>query len=364
MYKVQFDAYLDKNLINNFKRDIRHDVIENGIDAALEKDLEKYKKELLWAINSRNPNVREQDKQILTEEGLEPTVILPKSDEDILKKLTGIDISKIRGTKDYTSSVESNVVVSNDFRLKLRLPLSPFETFEENYEKAKQFFNKSIFVFGTGAGRTKYLYNPGIDISQYVKVVCSTDVGDTGRSRQVFESYKDSNNRPRQASSEIGRYAEWSLKQEGVQRILQSNSGFIDLTEVINKIKEGNLQDAELLLRDKKLGNKGEELTQKLDDIKKEVNLNPDMEAYAKIVKLVGSMELDKKITPEKVIYSLVVDQPDGEVSRTFDDLYTYVLKDVSLWIGYSSPDWIKTLEDIINKLITRYQNAANPTKV
>lgn len=364
MYKVKFEARIDQKFVDKFKKEIRNSVIENGLDVTLEKDLEKYKKELLWAINSKNPNVKEQDKVIATEEGLEKTIILPKSDEDIIKQLTGLDLSKVRGSKDYTTSVESKVAIINDGRVRLRLPLGPYETFEENYERAKNFFNSAIYVSSDGAARTRYLLNTGYDLSMDVKVVCSRENGDTTRSRQVFESYKNSNIRPRQSKSEIGNYAEWTLKQSGVAKMLNSKTGFVDLTQIVSKIKEGKIEEAFKIVETKNFGIRHTEITQKLDDLRQEKNLNPDMEAYTKITKLISSMSVEKIIKQEKVQYNLMVEDSEGETTDTYNNLYTYVLKDVSLWIGYSSPEWIKQLENIIQKLISKYENAANPTKV
>ena len=364
MYKVKFEARLDQKFVEKFKKEIKNSVINNGLDKVLQQDLEKYKKELLWSINSQNPSVKEADKQILMEEGLEKTVILPKADEDILKTLTGVDLTKIRTTKDYTTAVESKVALVNDGRVRLRLPLSPYETFEENYQRAKDYFNSAIYVGSQGAGNTRYLYNTGFDLSYDVKVVCSTDTGDTPDARKVFESYQTSNRRPRQERSEIGRFAEWTLKQSGVARIFQDNNGFVDLTEVVNKIKQGNIEEATLILQNKNLGTKGQEIFNKLEDIKSQSNLNPEMEAYTKIIKLVSSMTLEKLIKDNKTQYSIQVDETEGETSEKYNSLYNYILKDVGMWVGYSSPDWIKHLEDLITKIIKTHESSTNPTKV
>jgi hypothetical protein len=75
-------------------------------------------------------------------------------------------------------------------------------------------------------------------------------------------------------------------------------------------------------------------------------------------------MSIEKLIKNEKTQYYIEVDEPEGETSDKYNDLYNYILKDVGIWIGYTSVDWVKHLESLISKIIKRYENAANPTKV
>ena len=90
------------------------------------------------------------------------------------------------------------------------------ESFDDHFNKAKNFYNEALYVFTDGAGNTKYYANPGVDLSQYVKIVCSRETGDTQKSRNRFDTHKDRRG-----------YADWALKGEVINRIYNS---FIDVS--------------------------------------------------------------------------------------------------------------------------------------
>jgi hypothetical protein len=326
--------------------------IENGFDYILKSSAKELQIDLKYLVNNKMPSDKKEE--IINNED-NTQVTLPKSDEDLIKHLTGVDLKKVRKNRDFTSSIDANVVVSKDNRLKLRFPISEFETFDENYVRAKQYFNNAIFVFKQGT-KTRYVLNPGIDLSNYIKVVCSTDVGDTPRSEQVFESYRDSKKRPRQNASETGRYAEWSLKQEGVKQILNSKSGFIDLTDIIDTIKNGKLEEVEEKLARIQPSIQTQQIKQKLDELKTG-NTSPNMQAYLNIIKLINSIVVTKKVTKNKVNYFLQANSTNTN-STEYDDLYSELLRQIKLWTTVESPEWQAAFIEKAKELIKLFQRA------
>lgn len=349
MEQLTFEVKLENfQELEIFKEAIKKDVIETGLDLPIQNSLEELKNQLRFILNEKVPAINSSNTK--APEGI-PNLDMPKSDQELLQHLTGIDIDKIRGTKDYTSGIEAGVVVSDNYRVRLRLPVSSEEDIEENYQKAIQFFNNAIIVFKDSVGNLQYYLNPGIDLSQFVKIVCSRDNGVTERSKDKFEKYKSSNRMTRQGQSEIGRFTEWSLKQVGVQEILKN---FINITPVIGALKSGDYDEASFLLGRNKNGSRTNDLIDKVDDLKNGKNLGPSAASYNNLVQLVANLDIEKTITSEETEYKLVSKYNSTETG--IDDFLFEVTKEAKLWIITNTNKWIYALVRIIEKTISTFE--------
>lgn len=335
-----------------FKIQIREKVIEKGLDSSVEGSLQKLKQDLNYLVNTRIKAAASTDNQ---KDALNNTkVILPKSDQEILKHLTGVDLDKINKSKDYSTPIKDGVLLVDNYRVRLRLPISPFSEFDEVFAQAKKFFNEALFVIRDG-NRVRYLKNPGIDISEFVKVVCSRDTGDTDRARKKFEHYRDSNSMSRQGNSDIGRFAEWSLKQDGMRKIMDRNSGFVDMTSIIDKIKEGEIDEAVALaknIQDKASGTRIVEQVQKLGNNEA---VNPTTRAYLNVIQLIKNLKIVKNIYPEVVTYGL--SSTIGEDVEE-QDLYQEIQKNITLWLIENDNIWFSELVKVAEKTIQDFYKA------
>lgn len=347
MFKTELT--FDLKLLETFPKlikSIRKNVIENGVDETLNQSISELKEDLYYIINEKIPAL--ETSKSSTTLGL-PEVELPKSDQELLNHFTGIDLTKIRTNKDYTSAVESNVLLSNDYRLRLRLPIGPDESLAEDFEKAVKFFNTATIVFKDGAGKVQYYLNPGIDMRQYVKIVCSRDTGITERTEKKFNAYKNSNRMTRQSNSDMGRFSEWSLTQQGARFVRDS---FINITTAMDFIKQGNYEQATAELSKNKNGPKVQDFIDKTQDLKNDSNLKPDTQVYNNILKLIKNVKIIKSIKIKEITYSLLTSYDGNDNHQFFEEMDELMV----LWHIENDRKWFNALVNAAEKVIAEYE--------
>jgi hypothetical protein len=336
--KVDLKTIDDFNL---FIKDVRKDIIENGLDETLDKSVEELRDSLKFTINEKIRGSTDPDKTKITEDLGDYKLDMPKSDQEILKFLTGIDVDQIRKRKDFTSAVESNVAFIQDNRVRYRLNMDANENFDIQYKKAIDFYNKAIFVNVDSRGNLQYYVNPGIDLSTHVKVVCSRETGDTSKSRKRFDTHKNRRG-----------FADWALKQDAVKDLVLKN--FINISDVVDKIKDGNYSDAEAILQRAKSNKNTSDLTQKISDLKTKKNLTPGIEAHNNIMSLVNNLKILKKISKEKVTYTLISNFDDSNPNNK--DFFEEMRKAITLWSISNHNFWFATLVEQTEKIIQEYE--------
>lgn len=339
-------------LLEILKKDIQKNLVEKGLDLPITKALPQLKTELKFFTNNQ-ATVITPDSSKTPEQNALSFSTMPKSDADIIKYITGLDVDKLRKTGDYTTAIDSKVVIVNDNRVRFRLPISDYETFDETLHRATSFFNQAIFIMVDGSGNIKYFMNPGIDLSKFVKIVCSTDVGDTTKSRNKFTNYRDGNRMSRQGDSDIGRFAEWSLKQNFVKTITNPSSGLIDLTKVVQEIKEGNYDDAIRIAGSMKVGNNQFDLIQKINNIKDRKELTPEMAAHSNIISLINNLKIFKDIKNNEVSYELISSYTEDASGTKFFDL---IYNDINVWIIQNSVSWFKQFVKVAEDILSKYK--------
>jgi len=353
MFQVELKANLKaKEDLEKLTVAIRKDVIENGLDKALTEDLEKLKASLKYIVNEgirRDTDVQEQM------DPRELKISIPRSDEEIIKHLTGLDLTKFMKTKDFSNLTDAGVVMAFDRKrhgykvdeftghpmssgVNVRMPMSALDTFEAQYNMAVNYFNSSLFIFEEN-GKLTYYLNPGINMTQYVKVVCSNQSGDNQRSRDKFEQH-----RLRRG------FADWTMLAEGLEVV---KSKFINLNDVIDRIKEGDFSEAENIMRNNGLRtHKATDLLDRMDNLTKKKKLDPSTEAYVNIVNLIKNLKISKRITKEKVTYTLVssyneTDEDPGDFFKKMDSAISY-------WKISNHRKWFTALVQEAEKVIKR----------
>lgn len=360
MVKLKFDANTEvlKDL-DKLREAVRKEIVFGGLDERLASDVMKLRKQLLRAINQAK-----QEKVDPATAGESPTSTT-KSEAELLKHFTGLDPDMIKKSKDFTKLIEGKVAfVRRDANmmgddkapsrmspgLSYRLDMSQYDTFESQHARAIDYFNNSLYVIEEG-GQRKVFANPGgHDLSRFVKVICTREQGDTPAARKRFEKYRNGNNRDRNADK--AGFADWTLQKEGIDYIRKN---FVDLTEVIEKIKEGEEDEAVNMVNRK--GNRSESInkfSEKVQNIKDRKNLNPSTEAYLNLIKLVRSLKILKRITEDKVEYSLITN--DSSSTQESDDQFVDNIKNtIYMWEVSHQEKWVSTLLRKINKLLEKY---------
>jgi len=247
---MKFQDDFSKELIK-LKRDIRTRIVYNGLDERLVSDIRELKTDLLDYINNKKQEVNTAVDTVTQE-----VANIPQSDKELIKHYTGLDLDKFKKTKQISDLVDNEVAFIKKDRnafpvyyktssmspgIEYQLDMTQYDTFDTQYAKAQDYFNNALYVFEEN-GKRYYFKNPGShDLTQFIKVLCSPEVGDTAKSRERFEKYRTGNNRQRNVDKQG--IAIWTLKKEGLDYI---RNHFVDLTSTIDNIKQGDFDQAEL----------------------------------------------------------------------------------------------------------------------
>jgi tetratricopeptide (TPR) repeat protein len=336
--------------ITKIKEKMKPEIIDKSLDSRLTLDLANLKEKLLVMLNNDQKSVLEVKNQNLTDTQIK----VRKSDEELIKHLTGVDLTKVSKTKDYNTLADGKLaVISNRVTdgaskidqlngaptsrmssgVNLRLPIGEADSFESQYNQALNYYNNAVFVFIDNNGKANYYVNPGIDMSRFVKVVCSREAGNTVKSSDKWDSHRDKRG-----------FADWTLLKEGLDVIKRD---FINITDVIEKLKEGDYDEAKhIYSRVGKNNTQSNEIFNKIDDLKQKKDLSPTVESYNNIVKLIRNLKLEKTIKEDSTFYTLV--STYDETVKDYANFQDKIKEEADLWQISNEQDWIKTLVDSI----------------
>lgn len=321
-----------EKLITDIRKTIKNKVIDVALDSELNKDLQALKAKLMTTIAKEIIS----PVPIQTVDAVEEQVPVKKSDQEMIQHLTGVDLNKLNKTKDFNTLADGKLaIVKNKVKAKidkatgeptskmsagvnLRLPMSAGDTFENQQSKALNYYNNAMFVFPDNNGVTNYYLNPGMDLSQYVKVVCSTEAGDG----------KVSTDRWDRIAKHGSEHADWTLLRSGLDVVKQS---FINITDVVDKMKEGEFDTASGVLQ--KVGQKAQSIgtfNEKIDDLKKDKKLDPSVSSYNNAVKLIKNLKLEKSIRKDRTFYTLVSTY-DAD-SKDYQNFQQKLMHEVKMW--------------------------------
>lgn len=342
-----------EKLINKLRTDVM-----TSVEKPVMNSLEEFKAILLSKIEETLPATEQKLNLNIPEEERPP--VFPKGTEETLKEIFKVNLEKYRKTSDYTHSIESNVCTVDNNRVRLRLSIGPDEQFDENYQKAVKFFNNCIFAIKIN-GQVRYIYNPGIDLSRFVKIVCSTYVGDTLKSRKVFNSYKESLNRPTENQSEYGRFATWSLKQEGLKQVLGAKGGLINVTSIIKDVQDGNTESALEKLKGIKSSPITKELENNIKNSQQSNSTGNGFKAYQDARKLIKSLEIKKTTKEGKVELAVQGQEPSGAaITYDYEILKNKVENLISTWNLVNERVWLEHIMKAIDKVIKEIMRDEN----
>lgn len=349
--KISVDNIKALQGIQKIKDQLKPEVINKSLDQQLSADIAALKQNLLSLLNKDQKSKVEVKDQSLGETQIQ----VRQSDQEIIKHLTGVDIAQVSKTRDYNTLADGKVAVIANRTAKhglvdhlngpaaskmssgvnLRLPIGEADTFSSQYNQALQYYNNSMFVFVDDNGKSNYYVNPGIDMTPYVKVVCSTEGGDTTKSNNRWDVHRTNRGS-----------ADWTLFSTGVAKIKKD---FINMTDVVDKVKEGDYEEAKNLYNHISKGSSKTDVIEKIDNLQKNENLNPTTDAYNNTIKLIKNLKLQKTIKEDSVSYTLV--STYDETTKDFENFQDKLREEASLWQISNEQIWIKTLVEAIVRL-------------
>jgi len=347
--------------IKKLKKEVRAQIVLAGLDERMSSDVISLKKELLNMVN----RARLENKNPTTPETDEPKLTISQSESELIKHFTGLDVETIKKNKDFTKLVENKVafvrrdsnMLGNDPQpsrmtpgISYRLDMSQYDTFESQQSKALDYFNNSIYVIEEGSKRLFFVNPGGLDLSQFIKVVCTRDTGDSAAARERFEKYRNGNGRQR--NSDTAGFADWTLRKEGIEFIKKN---FVDLTDVIDKIQNGE-EDEAIASANMKTGRSTalSSFQEKVQEVKDRKDLPPTTEAYLNIIKLIKNIQLQKRINDQRAQYSLITSDPASNDPQE-EEFLEKIQSTISLWEISKQEKWVQALIRKINKLVQKY---------
>lgn len=351
MFKFDFKVSNDPTkAFNQFIKEFEQ-TIDKSLDNIITKSLSDLRQELLDLVNKDIRNVPETVKESAEKEQIN----IPKSDEEVLKYLTGIDIkdinAKINTKQWHSSSIDSNTVMVNFNKsgrpvVRLKMPIGDSETIDTQYLKAKEFFNKALFVIPQRNGEVEYRLNAGEDLTRDIKIFCSTDRGITDDSKERFQ----------QVSSGQG-FAEWTLKIDRLEDFIKSSSA-VNLTSVIKNIKNGNFEEATNILKSVSTSNKGKanilnNLADKTTKLQANKDIPPETKLYLDTIQLINKVRIEKHVGEDTNIYSLISDSNLDvlELQKFLDTIHS----NLNFWVIQHDQDWNRYISDRIQQLLDKY---------
>lgn len=358
MVIVSFKTNIDK-VTNDFsilQKEIKDKIIDNGFDDILTKALPQLKKQL-QAILTEYQRIETNKQTTEPSKVIQPPVQLPDSKEAIIKHLSGLDIREYNNQKDKTDYYSKNsnprLVYSQDnrnrldsTRVELKIPISPEETVQTQFQQAKKFFQEAIFAFPSERGQFDLIMNVNPNIDENIKIKCSKYTGDDD-----FEEFGGMSPSKRFESDKVTKnYAIWTLKQDFTQQIKDYG---INLSRIAESLLEGEYDDAKNYLSSLGYGNKEQvkDLNIKIDELERNENLQPDVESIKNISQLIKNLRVNKKISPQGTTYSLISDY--GEIKNM--SFEADLDKQVSFWKNTNEAKWIKTLKNKIIEIIKKF---------
>lgn len=349
MFKVKLEAnFPAEKAFKEFQQEFEQ-LLKTGLDDTISQSISALQSELKQIINVDIRNVEETPAESVENNNIN----IPKADADIIEYLTDVNITEINKTKKHQTSINSNTMMVQRDKwggplARISLDVGPGETIEAQYAKAKDFFNKALFVIPQQDGTVDYRMNTGVDLSRFVKIVCSTDTGVTDNSEARLERFK-----------EVGGKAEWTLKQEAFKKVIEHrNSGFLDLSTVVTNLKDGKYAAARQLLERfgaKNSGKKAEldKLTNKIIDLEKNNDPKSNVVLHQNLVKLIDNIKVAKQIAKTKTLYKLETDTvvTEGENRSFFDQLKSKL----NQWVINYEVKWFNSLIIKVKNLIKKY---------
>ena len=347
--KLDFSIKGDKDkFLTKIKTAIKEKVIKSSLDKILKNDVIELKKSLKQVIKNKVEIKDLEGKAVTLEDpnhvnktiNKTPVSVEEQVKRDILKHL-GVDIDKIPNTP-YTTTNDGNVLIMKDGFIKFRSPVSPYSNYETEQSLVLERFRNSI-IFDPNTGN---FYKP-TSKTAFPKPECSNKAGDHERSKDVFESRKNSKNQRRLTAIDktgIGPFVTWTLFKNDLDNIVKDS---INLKEITQAIIDG--KHDEILKKLGTISNINEtvtEIKEKIEILKQNKDTVPGVKSFQNINTLIDNLKLKKTLDQDSATYSLISNYDEDETNRPFLE---EIIRQIGIWKGAKEKLWINA---IINRII------------
>lgn len=350
--KVNFEETL-KDLEDLKKHIIRN--AEFGADKALDVAVEQLKSNLLKIVNSEVKTFTSAELENTQAAGYSPSVNIPKSKSDLIKYIFGQDLKDAdafkKTTKGNTLNDNTNVFVVDNNRIKAWQSIGDSSTLDSEDARFKNRLINGIII----DSKTGKMYKPNPKDVKGTKLECSTDTGNTLNSNKKFDAYKQSDKISRTKYGDpTQRLAVWTMRQEDVSNMMRSA---ISIDDVINKILEGDYDTAKSLLGKINTERSIEESLKKIDNIKSNNNLTPDIESFLAANKLIKNLKVEKKALKKYTKYTLFSNY-DSKVEENVKFMES-LRQEITVWLVTNEDLWFKAIVDQVYKGLEKYDSKA-----
>lgn len=340
------------------KKEITQKGTLRGLDKWLVHDLEKLKKRLLADVKQEQTETAQQPPRNNKPEVINNTAAVERvtTEDKIVQEITGIkpaDYNKNKETTDYyqNSSGPSLLIAQRSknsnsaSRITLRMPIADGETVESQYQRAREFFKDLIIGVKDQTGNIDY--NMATEnIADDVKIKCSKykgadDFNEFGGLSPSERFDKDRENKG---------YAEWTIPQEVVDRVVQSG---VNLNTIAEAILNNDIDDARNYLRTKANtpGDKLQEINQTLNNFENNENLSPEASNINTVVNMINTLSIRPVRSESMVKYEVIASIDQGITAANL----TTLERELSMWKVSNADRWVKKLLKKIIRIIKQY---------
>lgn len=353
---IKIEVKFDKDL-KDFT-ELKNHIIQNatlGADKALDKALDELKSLLSKLLNNDTKTFTSSDLKDTEASTYSPAVNMPKSKSDIIKHLFGEDVKNSdfykKNTKGNTFNDTSNVFVITNNRIKAWQSIGESSTLDGEDSRFKNRLINGIII----DSKTGKIYKPNPNDVKGTKLECSTDTGNTLNSNKKFDAYKQSSKMSREKDGNPAqRLAVWTMRQEDVGYMLKNA---VSIDTIVDSILEGDYDTAKHLLNSINQGKELENSLKKIEDIKNNKNLSPDMTSFLAANKLIKNLKIEKKLLKNYTKYTLFSNY-DSKVDENIKFMESF-RQQVSLWLVSGEQIWFKSMVDQVIKGLEQYDSKA-----
>jgi hypothetical protein len=309
---IKVDSKNVEKLLSNLQNTLKQTIEGEILDPKLNASLVELKKQLLLKLETLKLQPKKTKTKATNNLGQE-VFDISKIQNDVLKFFTGskAGYTEYNESKSFSEVIETNILVGHHSknsmeanRVTLRMNINPEDTAESHYAAAVNYINKAVFILPDTSGKLNYYINPGIDLSDKVKIKCSTQTGINREKpkKGLTPEERFEKDATRKRADSDSPYAEWTLKQEAVDTIRKS---FINITSIMDNIKKGDFETAERLAEhlDSK---KKTKIQDKLIALKKGALANEPLADYKNVTDFINSLKWVKKKKKNEVRYIIV----------------------------------------------------------
>jgi len=351
--------------IRRLTKEVEEKVIQKGLDEPIQKDVNELRNRLRITVNeeilSQKTAVPGNPINIGDNENWSDILA---SESAVFKYLSGFESDVLTDGSTPIADVDAEIIAVSTLQkvnkdgeqtmlIRMQQPIEDDSSFEEHKNKVITSINSSIFAVIDGSNRLTYYLNPGIDLRKYVKAHCA-HIGQKGKKAVTDEDRFNT-------AKEKGQMPIWMLRQAVLEEEVFPH--FINLNSVITDVKNGQYDNAIIMLESAKTGSLRKSLEGWIDKIRKirdrkvdpEAVGGPEIITQSNIIHLINNLRVDKEIKKSgEVIYSLTSSY-SLESNRDIE-FWPAVHRLIVMWKVGNYSKWYNDLRNVAKKVTSSFR--------